>query len=107
MDYLVYIDGFCKGNGRRDAEAGGSFAVYKLGHDDKIGDKLHARLAMRTPLYHDREFTVVVPDRDHATNNFAEATSLRTAISWLMPAVFSYRETLSIYAWTASLYSIR
>lgn len=84
MDYLVYIDGFCKGNGKRDAEAGGSFAVYKLGHDDKIGDKLHARLAMRTPLYHDREFTVVVPDRDHATNNFAEATSLRTAISWLI-----------------------
>lgn len=84
MEYLVYVDGFCKGNGKRDAKAGGSFAVYKLGQDDRIGAGLHARLATRMPLYHDREFIVVVPDRDHATNNFAEAASLRTAIAWLI-----------------------
>lgn len=84
MDYLVYVDGLCKRNGSRDAEAGGSFAVYRLEKGEKVDNGLHDRLARRMPLYHDSEFAVVVSDQDQATNNYAEAVSLHTAISWLI-----------------------
>lgn len=84
MQYIVYVDGFCKGNGRSDAKAGGSFAVYKLEDGDMINDALHQKLRGIPPLYHDREFSVVVMEKEHATNNYAEATALRTAISWLI-----------------------
>ena len=88
MDYLVYVDGLCKRNGSSDAEAGGSFAVYRLEKgekvDDSLHDSLHARLARRMPLYHDSEFAVVVSEQEQATNNYAEAVSLQTAIAWLI-----------------------
>lgn len=83
MDYLVYVDGLCKRNGSSDAEAGGSFAVYRLEKGEKVDDSLHARLARRMPLYHDSEFAVVVSEQEQATNNYAEAVSLQTAIAWL------------------------
>lgn len=92
MDYLVYVDGLCKRNGSSDAEAGGSFAVYRLEKGEKVDDSLHdslhnslhARLARRMPLYHDSEFAVVVSEQEQATNNYAEAVSLQTAIAWLI-----------------------
>ena len=84
MQYLVYVDGFCKGNGRSDAVAGGSFAVYKLDGGDTVNSTIHEKLCGVTPLYHDKEFAVVVADKEHATNNYAEATALRTAIAWLI-----------------------
>lgn len=84
MDYLVYVDGLCKRNGSSDAEAGGSFAVYRLEKGEKVDDSLHARLARRMPLYHDSEFAVVVSGQEQATNNYAEAVSLQTAIAWLI-----------------------
>ena len=84
MQYLVYVDGFCKGNGRSDAVAGGSFAVYKLDGGDTVNSTIHEKLCGVTPLYHDKEFAVVVADKEHATNNYAEATALRTAIVWLI-----------------------
>lgn len=84
MDYLVYVDGLCKRNGSSDAEAGGSFAVYRLEKGEKVGDSLHVRLARRMPLYHDSEFAVVVSEQEQATNNYAEAVSLQTAIAWLI-----------------------
>lgn len=84
MDYLVYVDGLCKRNGSSDAEAGGSFAVYRLEKGEKVDDSLHVRLARRMPLYHDSEFAVVVSEQEQATNNYAEAVSLQTAIAWLI-----------------------
>lgn len=92
MDYLVYVDGLCKRNGSSDAEAGGSFAVYRREKGEKVDDSLHdslhnslhARLARRMPLYHDSEFAVVVSGQEQATNNYAEAVSLQTAIAWLI-----------------------
>lgn len=84
MDYLVYVDGLCRRNGSSDAEAGGSFAVYSLEKGEKVDDSLHARLARRMPLYHDSEFAVVVSEQEQATNNYAEAVSLQTAIAWLI-----------------------
>lgn len=84
MDYLVYVDGLCKRNGSSDAEAGGSFAVYRLEKGEKVDDSLHVRLARRMPLYHDSEFAVVVSGQEQATNNYAEAVSLQTAIAWLI-----------------------
>lgn len=84
MDYLVYVDGLCKRNGSNDAEAGGSFAVYRLEKGEKVDDSLHARLARRMPLYHDSEFAVVVSEQEQATNNYAEAVSLQMAIAWLI-----------------------
>lgn len=84
MDYLVYVDGLCKRNGSSDAEAGGSFAVYRLEKGEKVDDSLHARLVRRMPLYHDSEFAVVVSEQEQATNNYAEAVSLQTAIAWLI-----------------------
>ena len=84
MDYLVYVDGLCKRNGSSDAEAGGSFAVYRLEKGEKVDDSLHVRLARRMPLYHDSEFAVVVSEKEQATNNYAEAVSLQTAIAWLI-----------------------
>lgn len=92
MDYLVYVDGLCKRNGSSDAEARGSFAVYRLEKGEKVDDSLHdslhnslhARLARRMPLYHDSEFAVVVSEQEQATNNYAEAVSLQTAIAWLI-----------------------
>ena len=96
MDYLVYVDGLCKRNGSSDAEAGGSFAVYRLEKGEKVDDSLHdslhnslhdslhARLARRMPLYRDSEFAVVVSGQEQATNNYAEAVSLQTAIAWLI-----------------------
>ena len=84
MDYLVYVDGLCKRNGSSDAEAGGSFAVYRLEKSEKVDDSLHVRLARRMPLYHDSEFAVVVSEQEQATNNYAEAVSLQTAIAWLI-----------------------
>lgn len=84
MDYLVYVDGLCKRNGSSDAEAGGSFAVYRLEKGEKVDDSLHVRLARRMPLYHDSEFAVVVSEQGQATNNYAEAVSLQTAIAWLI-----------------------
>ena len=82
MDYLVYVDGLCKRNG--SSEAGGSFAVYRLEKGEKVDDSLHVRLARRMPLYHDSEFAVVVSEQEQATNNYAEAVSLQTAIAWLI-----------------------
>ena len=84
MDYLVYVDGLCKRNGSSDAEAGGSFAVYRLEKGEKVDDSLHVRLARRMPLYHDSEFAIVVSEQEQATNNYAEAVSLQTAIAWLI-----------------------
>ena len=84
MDYLVYVDGLCKRNGSSDAEAGGSFAVYRLEKGEKVDDSLHDSLARRMPLYHDSEFAVVVSGQEQATNNYAEAVSLQTAIAWLI-----------------------
>jgi len=84
MDYLVYVDGLCKRNGSSDAEAGGSFAVYRLEKGEKVDNSLHVRLARRMPLYHDSEFAVVVSEQEQATNNYAEAVSLQTAIAWLI-----------------------
>lgn len=84
MDYLVYVDGLCKRNGSSDAEAGGSFDVYRLEKGEKVDDSLHVRLARRMPLYHDSEFAVVVSEQEQATNNYAEAVSLQTAIAWLI-----------------------
>ncbi|NME52586.1 hypothetical protein [Desulfovibrio piger] len=84
MDYLVYVDGLCKRNGSSDAEAGGSLAVYRLEKGEKVDDSLHVRLARRMPLYHDSEFAVVVSEQEQATNNYAEAVSLQTAIAWLI-----------------------
>lgn len=84
MDYLVYVDGLCKRNGSSDAEAGGSFAVYRLEKGEKVDDSLHVRLARRMPLYHNSKFAVVVSEQEQATNNYAEAVSLQTAIAWLI-----------------------
>lgn len=88
MRYVVYVDGFCKDNGRRGASSGGSFAVYVVPHDIDgeivVDDALHSRLRLETPLRHDARFSVLAGSErgGRQTNNVAELASFATAMSW-------------------------
>jgi ribonuclease HI len=83
MNYLIYADGACQGNGNSDAEAQGSFAVYRLADGPVVvNDELHERLASARPLHHDARFAVLPAGNGRGTNNMAEATALYTALAW-------------------------
>ena len=79
--YLIYADGGCHGNGKRDARALGSFAVYKLGNEP-VNEALHIKLTYEQPLCHEAEFSVIPVGNGRATNNMAEAQTLRAALTW-------------------------
>ena len=75
MKYVIYADGACSGNGKLEACAEGSFAVYELD-----GELNHEKLRTQKPLHHESRFAIVCDVKP--TNNFAEATALKTALLW-------------------------
>ena len=79
MRCVVYCDGACRRNGKSDAEAEGSFAVYDVGRHAAITPELHERLRTEKPLHFEHRFAVVA---DRPTNNLAEATALEAALRW-------------------------
>ena len=77
--YLIYADGACTHNGRTNAKACGSFAVYDVTHLG-FDDDVHDVLVFEQPLHHESMFDVIATGR--ATNNMAEAQALHTALAW-------------------------
>jgi len=82
MNYLVYADGACSGNGRKDAVAEGSFAVYAIGEIKNVDQALHDHLINEKPYHHEARFSVFTNGR--GTNNIAEARTLQAALIWLV-----------------------
>lgn len=70
MHYCCLVDGACSNNGRFDAYAEGSYAIYTS------DEALHpSALNERTPLVHNSRFSIPLSGR-RSTNNAAEAMSL-------------------------------
>lgn len=81
MQYLIYSDGGCPGNGRGATEMFGSFAVYDI--PQGYSDSLHDELILAEPRHfcHRASIAAVHPHCG-ATNNVAEASTLHMAITW-------------------------
>ena len=84
MQYIVYVDGACSNNGNLDAQASGSFAVYRLDKPSRISTELHDRLLMDKSICHESRFHIPANNDCRPTNNMAEASSLHTAIAWCL-----------------------
>lgn len=83
MQYLVYSDGGCPSNGRGTTNMFGSFAVYEL--PDGISDDIHDILVEQKPKHFCSKMDIpTVAKYCGATNNIAEASTLHTAISWVV-----------------------
>ena len=70
--WYCYVDGACSNNGRLNAEASGSYAIYKCGQGVTMG---HGFLARQTPFMHNSRFDLPLVGK-RPTNNAAEAMSL-------------------------------
>lgn len=81
MNYLLYADGACPGNGRNPEQSTGSFAVYEIG-DARPSTELHEKLRRQEPLHHDCRFSIADYDTGRHTNNKAEAKALACGIAW-------------------------
>lgn len=70
--YYCYVDGGCTDNGKYNARAMGSYAVYRMGYGVEV---THEMLKRQTPFLLEHRFTLPFSGQ-RATNNMAEATSL-------------------------------
>lgn len=72
--YICLVDGACSNNGKYEAEASGSFAIYETSYEvpaDRLWDY--------TPIVHNKRFSIPLTGRQ-STNNAAEAVALLTLI---------------------------
>ena len=70
--WYCYADGACSSNGKLDAKASGSYAIYKCGGSEEVG---HEALMTQTPYLFNSKFDLPFTNK-RPTNNAAEVTSL-------------------------------